>query len=291
MLSALRRGTLLFLPALLLAADPAMADEFGGVEFPDGIRSFADVVVEYAPVIVNDRPTEPHRDDGNATGPPDYDGVNNCPLGDCSFVSLGDGGSLTLRFTDNVLTGSGDAGLDLWIFEVGSDVEATFVEVSADGESWTPVGQVAGATAGIDLDAYGFGVEDAFTHVRLTDDPDEGGQTGRTVGADIDAVGAISSTAGCELAGVSPAQPWSPGDVIEISGDGFVDGAVPVIGGEVAEPFTIVSGSLIEATVPPVGAGTFDLRIELPNGQICELIEGVVSGQATSWGTLKHRYD
>jgi hypothetical protein len=42
-------------------------------------------------------------------------------------VTLGRGGSLTLAFTDNVLTGGGTPAPDLYIFEVGPDVEDTFV--------------------------------------------------------------------------------------------------------------------------------------------------------------------
>lgn len=73
-------------------------------------------------------------------------------------------------------------------------MEDTFVDISKDGANWFSVGKVAGATAGIDIDAYGFGTSDFFSYVRLTDDTDEGEQgNGQTVGADIDAVGAISS--------------------------------------------------------------------------------------------------
>gem|GEM_PF-6090977 len=91
------------------------------------------------------------------------------------------------------LTGSGDDAYDLWIFEVGPLVEDMEVEVSKNGSFWYDVGMVSGATAGIDLDAYGFGVEDRFRYVRLTDMGEFGG--GATAGADIDAVGAISSVA------------------------------------------------------------------------------------------------
>ena len=100
-----------------------------------------------------------------------------------------------MEFTDNFLTGSGDNSLDLWLFEVGPDVEDTFVEISKDGSAWTSVGEVFGSTAGIDIDAFGFDSTDLFSHVRLTDDPNEGGVTGATAGADIDAVGAISTIA------------------------------------------------------------------------------------------------
>ena len=108
---------------------------------------------------------------------------------------MGDGGSLTIQFLDNVLTGSGDGRDDLWVFEVGADIEDTFVEISVDGVDWNPVGKVFGSTAGIDIDAFGFGSAARFSFVRLTDDPSEGEQSGIFVGADIDAVGAISTAA------------------------------------------------------------------------------------------------
>ena len=56
-------------------------------------------------------------------------------------------------FIDNALTNSGDGGFDLHIFEIGPDVEDTFVEISVDGVVWHAVGKVFGSTAGIDIDA------------------------------------------------------------------------------------------------------------------------------------------
>jgi hypothetical protein len=175
---------------------PAQAVLIGGVEFPQGAASFADAVINYSPVLVSSgtQPTAPHRGDFNALGVPNYAGVNSCATqGTCSFVSLGDGGSITLQFVDNKLTGSGTNALDLWVFEVGPDVEDTFVDISKDGIAWSSIGKVFGSTAGIDIDAYGFGVADLFSFIRLTDDGALDGQTGNTVGADIDAVGAIST--------------------------------------------------------------------------------------------------
>lgn len=181
--------------ACFALASPAQAVPIGGVEFPEGAVSFADAVVSYAPVLVNGtQPTAPHRDPTRALGVPDYAGDTSCASGPtCTFVSLGDGGTLTLQFTDNVLTGSDNNNFDLWIFEVGPDVEDMFVEVSTDGSSWLPVGKVGGSTAGVDLDAFGYGLGHSFSFVRLRDDPDLDGQNGATVGADIDAVGAIST--------------------------------------------------------------------------------------------------
>jgi len=174
--------------ASLAISSNASAVTFGGVDFPGGAASFADAVVDYSPVIKNGEPDAAHRVSAEALGIPDF---TSGPGVD--FVSLGDGGSITLQFTDNSLTGSGNSDDDLWIFEIGPDVEDTFVEISMNNSDWHSVGKVFGSTAGIDIDFYGWGVLDFFSFVRLTDDGGEGLQTGITVGADIDAVGAISS--------------------------------------------------------------------------------------------------
>jgi hypothetical protein len=174
---------LLYVVAFMLAVTgTASADIYGGVDFPGGAASFADVVVSYDPVIKNNEPMPSVRDSSQALGIPNG-----------AYVSLGDGGSITLRFTDNSLTASGNSNKDLWIFEVGPDVEDTYVEISKDGSAWHAVGKVLGSTSGIDIDAFGWTQTDFFSFVRLTDDTNEGDQTGGTVGADIDAVGAISS--------------------------------------------------------------------------------------------------
>jgi len=164
----------------------------GGTDFPQGAISFADTLISYSP---NGPPSIPHQGGINAVGLPNYAGVNSCASqATCSFVSLGSGGHIVVRFDDNKLTGSGNSDFDLWIFEVGPNVEDTFVDISKDGLTWLPVGKVFGSTAGIDIDFFGFGINDLFAFVRLTDDPNEGGGgSGGTVGADIDAVGAIST--------------------------------------------------------------------------------------------------
>ena len=187
-----------FLAALGLVALTAPAhavfigNSQGGTDFPQGAVSFADAVDSY--LVGGGGVTAPHQGAFNALGVPDYTGINGCASqASCSFVSLGDGGSLVVRFIDNKLTGSGTNAFDLWVFEVGPDIEDTFIEISTDGLAWNPVGKVFGSTAGIDIDAFGFGVADQFGYVRLTDDTNEGGQSGNTAGADIDAVGAIST--------------------------------------------------------------------------------------------------
>lgn len=174
--------------ALIATGQRATAVPFGGVEFPAGEISFADTLIDYSPGtgVGSD-----YRLAEQALGAPDY--TRRCA--GCDYVSLGNGGSLVLEFSDNYLTGSGDADLDLWVFEIGTAAEAAFVEISQDGQTWFDVGQIAGATGGIDIDAFGFGTDDLFSFVRLTDDLEGAGRSFPSAGADIDAVGAISTLA------------------------------------------------------------------------------------------------
>ena len=181
---------------------PAFGVIYGGVDFPMGAISFADAVAAYNPVIEIDPadgtlvPDARWRVPADALGIPNYTPPTGPLHNEGQFVSLGNGGSLTVRFTDNALTGSGDAGLDLWIFEVGPEVEAMAVEISTNGTTWHSVGSIGGATAGVDIDAHGFGVSDLFYYVRLTDDVNQSPASDQYdfwSGADIDAVGAIST--------------------------------------------------------------------------------------------------
>ena len=183
-----------------------LVDLSGGlVSDPDGI--FAPAPPFPAPVLVyppgTTVPLPAARNGLMALGPPDLTetaattclasvlGIPNPNwVPGCNSVSLGVGGSLTVQFTDNALSGSGNADLDLWIFEIGPDIEDTFVEISMNGTDWFSVGKVGGSTSGVDIDAFGYGPGDVFSFVRLTDDPSEGETDGGSVGADIDAIGA-----------------------------------------------------------------------------------------------------
>lgn len=184
---AARLATAVAAGALLFAAQGAWAELIGGVEFPAGAVSFADKVVSFTP---GPNTISPHNNPADALGIPNYDSVN-----DLNYVSLGWGGQLVLQFTDNSLTTSGDSAFDLWIFEIGAAVEPTWVDISVDGTNWISVGEVGGATAGIDIDAYiGSGIVawEQYSYVRLTDQNKQ--LSGSPfAGADIDAVGAISS--------------------------------------------------------------------------------------------------
>jgi hypothetical protein len=225
MIQACRR--LIFVLAAALLASEASAATYTNitgivVDIPAGDAAFADQAVSFSPGLVRDPdfpsplplvPFAPFIKASETLGVPDQTQTSafNCATGaqadfpffsnpalwaDCNFASMGVGGSLVVRFTDNVINGGGDSGPDIWIFEVGPDIEDTFVDISTDGMNWQSVGKVFGSTAGVDLDAFGFGPGDTFTYLRLTDDPNEGdgspgaSNVGETVGADIDAIAA-----------------------------------------------------------------------------------------------------
>lgn len=194
--------------SLLVVLNSANAEIFGGIDFPGGVSSFADSVIQYNPLYSGGpAPTNAaYMNTVASLGAPDYPALG-------SYVSLGSGGLIELEFTDNVLTNSGNANMDLHIFEVGPDVEDTFVAIrptpltaallgpghddNADG--FYEIGKVFGATSSIDIDAFFPGFLPGallFDAVQLIDDPAEGySLPAPTVGADIDAVGAIQSQA------------------------------------------------------------------------------------------------
>jgi outer membrane protein OmpA-like peptidoglycan-associated protein len=150
------------------------------VHFPLGDRSFADEVVSYTMGQPGPKPANA-QDPRAALGAPDY--VDKTHSG---FVSLGCGGTLVLRFTDNALIDV--PGPDLWVFEVGPSIEPTEVAISRDGTEWIDVGKIAGGTAGLDIGKF-VKPGESFAYVRLTDLKKDCG--GKWPGADIDAVGAI----------------------------------------------------------------------------------------------------
>lgn len=169
----------------------ALAIPYGGVEFPQGGSSFADEVIAYS--IVGGGVLAPHADATKALGIPDY-------ANDDGYVSLGAsaGGYLILKFSDNSLTTSGNSDNDLWVFEIGGAVEPTQVFISQNGVSWIDLGLIQGSTRGIDIDnftAAGVQIGAQYSYVKLVEvDPSGAPDSGSPFsGADIDAVGAISS--------------------------------------------------------------------------------------------------
>ncbi len=151
-----------------------------GIEFPSGEISFADRVETFLP------------GDGGVVEPADHavgvpDGRN---------VSLGNGGVIVVEFTDNRLINQSlvEGGLDLFVFEAGRMTEAMDVAISEDGVVFLEVGRIEGQPAGIDIGPF---VEDGmeFRYVRITDVAADNRSFGEAAGADLEAVGAIGSTA------------------------------------------------------------------------------------------------
>ncbi len=164
------------------------ATEYCYIEFPHGNASFADELVSYS---VGSYLEAPYNDPEKALGAPECSGGRMYKRA----ASLGNYGTLVLKFTNNSLTTSGNEAADLWVFEAGRGIEEVFVFISQNGTDWIPVGIVGEGTKGVDIDAFiGKGVVPGarYSYVKLED-------IGHTyskeawAGADINAVGAISS--------------------------------------------------------------------------------------------------
>src|SRR5690554_208699 len=157
-------------------------DRYNSVYFPLGEISFADKVVEYT--IGEPAPVEKYRDSNHSLHEPDYKNYHTP-----NFVSLGCGGSLTVKFTDNgFMNLPGD---DLYIFEVGPSKETATIEISQDGQDFIFAGKISGGKSSLELSNVGIDSETVFYYVRITDLK----EVCRSIsaGADIDAIGAINS--------------------------------------------------------------------------------------------------
>jgi len=169
--------TSLLIFGLLVNSATATAT-YDGVNFPDGAASFADEVVSYNLV-------------GGASG-----GNPNNALGapDRSYVSLGTKGYIVLKFIDNALTTSGDSNPDLYVKEGGtSSAELAEVFISVDGTNWIKVGN-ANRKELFDIDSVAGVVQGAkYPYVKLVD-LNGTPTTASWEGADVDSVGAISSS-------------------------------------------------------------------------------------------------
>jgi OOP family OmpA-OmpF porin len=157
-------------------------DGHGGfVYMPTGKISFADVLVSYT----EGDPKSPM----NGAAPEGVLGETDYNIEvRKGFFSMGCGGTLTVRFTDNALTDI--EGPDLYIFEVGSEVENTRLEISKDAVNWIDVGEISGGRAEVDIRDF-VKEGEVFYYVRLTDL--KTGCKGNWPGADIDAIAAIGS--------------------------------------------------------------------------------------------------
>lgn len=178
--------------AALLLPDASLAQESPAARsYPDGrggeIRlnlgdlSFADVVVSFRKG--DQSAADQHSIPEEALGIPNYiDSVDD------EYLTLGCGGELVVRFTDNAL---GDVdGPDIFVFEIGPAVEATALAISKDGRSWTEVGVISGGVAGIDIKGAA-NPFDTYSFLRLTDQ--RTACFGEWPGADIDAIAAVGA--------------------------------------------------------------------------------------------------
>ena len=169
---------------------------FSGISFPHGGISFADSIDPANVTLGSDVDSE-YTDIFAALSSPDGTGRGPEPETGEFTLSLGSGGRAVFEFTDNLLIGNDSPSPDLVIFETGAS-ESVRVEISRDGQNYFDVGVASGLSPFIDLDASGYGSGDRFAFVRLTDvvTPfDEPTSSFGPAGADIDAVGAISTVA------------------------------------------------------------------------------------------------
>ena len=120
-------------------------------------------------------------------------------------VALGKGGSITLEFTDNYLTGSGDDAADLWLFEIGGVAEKANVSISSDGLKWFDLGLADRQDSrhdsgiGIDIDELldtheELSSDSLFSFVKVTDAGTNKYKNFKA-GVDLDAIAALSFVA------------------------------------------------------------------------------------------------
>lgn len=165
----------------VMAEDYVFTDREGiSRTVPDGEYSFATRVVEFLP-------GDPWTSEEDAQNPDDVLGIPDREGNrDDNALTLGAGGVLIVEFNINITDGEGD---DLYIFEVGGQVEATKAEVSSDLVTWYEVGTAEGSTAGLDLKGK-VPEGGAFRYVRLTDLKES--PSGTWPGADIDAIAGLN---------------------------------------------------------------------------------------------------
>ncbi|MEM8795354.1 MAG: OmpA family protein [Pseudomonadota bacterium] len=154
--------------------------------FPLGELSFADQVIDVK--VGKPAPkSEAARRQENILGEP----VN-------SSLSLGCSGVAVVRFVNNTLVDI--EGPDLYIFEIGKEVEATQLAISTNGRDWIDIGPISGSTAAIDIAKFTDDPSAIYQYVRLTDRNIKC-KAGKYSGADIDAVGAIGAAVRVTLDG------------------------------------------------------------------------------------------
>jgi hypothetical protein len=153
------------------------ADSRGNqVIVPGGAMAFATRVVSFTH-------GEPWTSDAKAMTPNEILGASNYTTAtDDHYICLGSGGTIVVEFGCFITDGEG---LDIYVFEIGPDVEATRVEVSNDLQNWIHVGDAAGSRSGVDINGK-VPAGAKYQYVRLTDLKTYPHTT--WAGADVDAV-------------------------------------------------------------------------------------------------------
>jgi len=153
--------------------------------------SYADSIVFYDPGALGyhtgGEPALDYQDTDKALGEPDCKTDN-----DSGFVSLGDGGTLVVKFSDNILING--PGADLQVFEVGRD-EHVDVWVSQDNKIYIPL--IKSETSDYTFE-FNLQTENtyAYRYVKIRDIYDDimsSDSTDQTAGADIDAISALNT--------------------------------------------------------------------------------------------------
>jgi outer membrane protein OmpA-like peptidoglycan-associated protein len=157
--------------------------------FPMNEVSFADSVVTYDPGALGantgDEPDLYYQNSLLALGPPDHH-----IKFDSSFVSLGKGGTLVIKFIDNLLIDG--LGPDLYIFTLDSIPEEIIVWISQNGKIFRRAGTISSQNPMLDINSIAEpGI--FYSYVKLRDVEDQGEENCKTLGADIDAVGCINT--------------------------------------------------------------------------------------------------
>ena len=165
----------------------------------DGL-SFADFVISFEQTCSSNTRFNPEA----AIGVGDH--LEGTYVSSAAYVSLGEGGSITLGFNNNLIVNSGDNNPDIWVFEIGPLVEASQIELrpfdqktidilklegipDTDSDGNFDFGVIAGSTSSLDIDSIVMGYlysELRFDAIQITDVPTV--CEGNTPGADIDGV-------------------------------------------------------------------------------------------------------
>jgi hypothetical protein len=176
------------LPLLLINQAVQQLQVFADTRFSNGTRSFADEVVFYQK---SDRPPPspvPTESPAAILGIPQFSSFSFSSFfaEPNNYIILENGGSIVVKFKDNLLSSSGDSQADLYIFFAQESSPDIRVDISQDGYQWQHLGWVNAENPKLDLDQLEPDITAFFSYVRLS-------YIGKSDAVKIDAIGAISS--------------------------------------------------------------------------------------------------